>query len=92
MTTVNSWRALDGYCRYHVCQVLGICHSLVFLLSMLLYDAQIPSSRLGATSMTLFFHTCQSLIHCHMKYIMLKPFEAGLGPSVSTIILSKVQF
>ena len=34
--------------------------------------------------------TFVSFIDCHMKYTVLKLFEAGLGSSISTIIVSKV--
>ena len=34
--------------------------------------------------------TLVSFIQCHMTEIVLRHFEAGLGSSVSTIILSKV--
>ena len=34
--------------------------------------------------------TLVSFIDCHMKYMVLKLFEAGLGSSVSTIIVSEV--
>ena len=38
------------------------------------------------------WHSClfENIIVAHMKYMVLKLFEAGLGSSVSTIIFSEV--
>ena len=45
---------------------------------------------LGHICCDLMHATLVSCIDCHMKYMVLKRFEAGPGSSVSTIIVSKV--